>query len=85
MAAFVAYKKDSGFGRSITCTVVRLCLYCFLVFISMCVYFNLFVVFDQLDLMTYEEVTRHPGFRRKTLVLIGKIFLFLRIFRSLRL
>lgn len=30
-------------------------------------------VFDQLDLVTYEEVIRLPEFRRKTLVLLGKI------------
>lgn len=29
-------------------------------------------VFDQLDLVTYEEVIRLPEFRRKTLVLLGK-------------
>ena len=28
-------------------------------------------VFDQLDLVTYEEVVRLPGFMRKTLVLLG--------------
>lgn len=28
-------------------------------------------VFDQLDLVTYEEVIRLPEFRRKTLVLLG--------------
>jgi calcium/calmodulin-dependent serine protein kinase len=32
-------------------------------------------VFDQLDLVTYEEVIRLPEFRRKTLVLLGKYFL----------
>jgi calcium/calmodulin-dependent serine protein kinase len=32
-------------------------------------------VFDQLDLVTYEEVIRLPEFRRKTLVLLGKHFL----------
>ena len=30
-------------------------------------------VFDQLDLVTYEEVIRLPEFRRKTLVLLGKL------------
>lgn len=29
-------------------------------------------VFDQLDLVTYEEVIRLPEFRRKTLVLLGR-------------
>ena len=29
-------------------------------------------VFDQLDLVTYEEVVRLPSFHRKTLVLLGK-------------
>lgn len=29
-------------------------------------------VFDQLDLVTYEEVVRLPGYKRKTLVLLGK-------------
>ncbi len=29
-------------------------------------------VFDQLDLVTYEEVIRLPEFRRKALVLLGK-------------
>ena len=28
-------------------------------------------VFDQLDLVTYEEVVKLPSFRRKTLVLLG--------------
>ena len=32
-------------------------------------------VFDQLDLVTYEEVIRLPEFRRKTLVLLGKLLL----------
>ena len=29
-------------------------------------------VFDQLDLVTYEEVVRLPAFVRKTLVLLGE-------------
>jgi len=29
-------------------------------------------IFDQLDLVTYEEVVRLPAFKRKTLVLLGK-------------
>ena len=29
-------------------------------------------VFDQLDLVTYEEVVKLPAYRRKTLVLLGK-------------
>lgn len=29
-------------------------------------------MFDQLDLVTYEEVVRLPAFQRKTLVLLGK-------------
>jgi len=29
-------------------------------------------VFDQLDLVTYEEVVRVPSFKRKTLVLLGE-------------
>jgi len=29
-------------------------------------------MFDQLDLVTYEEVVRLPAFHRKTLVLLGK-------------
>ena len=29
-------------------------------------------VFDQLDLVTYEEVVRLPAFMRKTLVLLGE-------------
>jgi len=31
-------------------------------------------MFDQLDLVTYEEVVRLPAFHRKTLVLLGKDF-----------
>lgn len=31
-------------------------------------------VFDQLDLVTYEEVVKLPSFKRKTLVLLGKYF-----------
>jgi len=31
-------------------------------------------MFDQLDLVTYEEVVRLPAFHRKTLVLLGKLF-----------
>ena len=30
-------------------------------------------VFDQLDLVTYEEVVKLPAYRRKTLVLLGKL------------
>lgn len=33
-----------------------------------------FLVFDQLDLVTYEEVVKLPAFKRKTLVLLGNIF-----------
>jgi hypothetical protein len=33
------------------------------------------VVFDQLDLVTYEEVVKQENFRRKTLVLLGKVSL----------
>lgn len=34
---------------------------------------NLYIlVFDQLDLVTYEEVVKLPAFKRKTLVLLGK-------------
>lgn len=29
-------------------------------------------MFDQLDLVTYEEVVKLPSFKRKTLVLLGK-------------
>lgn len=38
--------------------------------------FSLSLVFDQLDVVSYEEVVRLPAFKRKTLVLIG-IFLLL--------
>jgi len=31
-------------------------------------------LFDQLDLVTYEEVVRLPAFQRKTLVLLGESF-----------
>ena len=31
-------------------------------------------MFDQLDLVTYEEVVRLPAFQRKTLVLLGAFF-----------
>jgi len=31
-------------------------------------------MFDQLDLVTYEEVVRLPAFHRKTLVLLGMNF-----------
>jgi len=30
-------------------------------------------IFDQLDLVTYEEVVRLPAFKRKTLVLLGRL------------
>ena len=33
--------------------------------------FSLSLVFDQLDVVSYEEVVRLPAFKRKTLVLIG--------------
>ena len=33
-------------------------------------------VFDQLDLVTYEEVVRLPAFQRKTIVLLGEGILF---------
>lgn len=32
------------------------------------------LVFDQLDLVTYEEVVKLPAFKRKTLVLLGNLF-----------
>lgn len=36
--------------------------------------FSLFLaVFDQLDLVTYEEVVKLPAFKRKTLVLLGEL------------
>lgn len=35
------------------------------------VWFSLSLVFDQLDVVSYEEVVRLPAFKRKTLVLIG--------------
>jgi len=34
-------------------------------------------IFDQLDLVTYEEVVQLPAFLRKTLVLLGKTFNFM--------
>lgn len=34
---------------------------------------NVISVFDQLDVISYEEVVRLPAFKRKTLVLIGKL------------
>lgn len=33
---------------------------------------HIFAVFDQLDVISYEEVVQLPAFKRKTLVLIGK-------------
>ena len=30
-------------------------------------------VFDQLDLVTYEEVVKLPSYKRKTLVLLGNL------------
>ncbi|XP_021474219.1 55 kDa erythrocyte membrane protein isoform X1 [Oncorhynchus mykiss] len=36
-----------------------------------CIIFSLLLVFDQLDVISYEEVVRLPAFSRKTLVLIG--------------
>lgn len=32
-----------------------------------------FIAFDQLDLVTYEEVVQEQYFKRKTLVLLGKL------------
>lgn len=40
----------------------------FLAFISV-------AVFDQLDLVTYEEVVKLPAFKRKTLVLLGNFLI----------
>lgn len=37
-------------------------------------------VFDQLDLVTYEEVVKLPSFKRKTLVLLGKYFNTVKLF-----
>lgn len=34
--------------------------------------FSSIPVFDQLDVVSYEEVVRLPAFKRKTLVLIGR-------------
>ena len=39
-------------------------------------------IFDQLDLVTYEEVVRLPAFKRKTLVLLG-LFIICRLFGCL--
>ena len=36
-------------------------------------------VFDQLDLVTYEEVVKLPSFKRKTLVLLGKYFIMVKL------
>ena len=41
-------------------------------------------VFDQLDLVTYEEVVKLPAYRRKTLVLLGKVQVFLKGHKNLR-
>lgn len=42
-------------------------------------------LFDQLDLVTYEEVVRLPAFHRKTLVLLGRnFFLLLRCYSTRR-
>ena len=38
--------------------------------------------FDQLDLLTYEEVSYVSSFRRKTIVLIGKLKVTLRVLCS---
>lgn len=38
-------------------------------------WFSLSLVFDQLDVVSYEEVVRLPAFKRKTLVLIGNFSL----------
>lgn len=38
---------------------------------SNCLFLSL-PVFDQLDLVTYEEVVKLPAFKRKTLVLLGE-------------
>lgn len=39
----------------------------FIFLLNLCI-----LVFDQLDLVTYEEVVKLPAFKRKTLVLLGK-------------
>ena len=39
----------------------------FIFFLNLCI-----LVFDQLDLVTYEEVVKLTAFKRKTLVLLGK-------------
>lgn len=39
-------------------------------------FLNFLSVFDQLDLVTYEEVVKLDYFKRKTLVLLGKAFKF---------
>lgn len=36
-------------------------------------------IFDQLDLVTYEEVVRLPAFKRKTLVLLGMFLILLKV------
>jgi len=40
-------------------------------------------IFDQLDLVTYEEVVRLPAFKRKTLVLLGTFVVVSHLFGSL--
>lgn len=39
-------------------------------------------IFDQLDLVTYEEVVRLPAFKRKTLVLLGNLTYQKHLFRK---
>lgn len=43
----------------------------FIFLLNLCI-----LVFDQLDLVTYEEVVKLPAFKRKTLVLLGKFDLY---------
>ena len=38
------------------------------------IFLHFLSVFDQLDLVTYEEVVKLDYFKRKTLVLLGKAF-----------
>lgn len=55
----------------------RICCHpsCTFFFLSFGAFFCV-LVFDQLDLVTYEEVVKLPAFKRKTLVLLGNLQLF---------
>lgn len=72
LLCIINLKLDKIIICSRICCQPSLCLFFFLPFGAL---FSV-LVFDQLDLVTYEEVVKLPAFKRKTLVLLGNLQFF---------